>query len=102
MIRRPPRSTLFPYTTLFRSEAAVEDPGGDRAGAGVRAAEGPGAAGQGVVGRDPGGGDQTAERHGQGERRRRTVVDRTIAGLGDSDIRTDHVVGEGRAVVTGL
>ncbi len=25
MIRRPPRSTLFPYTTLFRSyEAAVE------------------------------------------------------------------------------
>src|SRR2546430_7454883 len=22
MIRRPPRSTLFPYTTLFRSEAA--------------------------------------------------------------------------------
>src|SRR3712207_9052001 len=24
MIRRPPRSTLFPYTTLFRSEAAAE------------------------------------------------------------------------------
>src|SRR2546430_12317035 len=24
MIRRPPRSTLFPYTTLFRSQAAVE------------------------------------------------------------------------------
>src|SRR3989475_10860008 len=24
MIRRPPRSTLFPYTTLFRSEGAVE------------------------------------------------------------------------------
>src|SRR3712207_7863685 len=23
MIRRPPRSTLFPYTTLFRSEVAV-------------------------------------------------------------------------------
>src|SRR3712207_9246934 len=23
MIRRPPRSTLFPYTTLFRSEANV-------------------------------------------------------------------------------
>src|SRR3712207_8804314 len=39
MIRRPPRSTLFPYTTLFRShaaaavgerhqDAAVEDPAG--------------------------------------------------------------------------
>src|SRR3712207_9186201 len=27
MIRRPPRSTLFPYTTLFRSEiVVVEDP----------------------------------------------------------------------------
>src|SRR3712207_7321096 len=28
MIRRPPRSTLFPYTTLFRS--AVDAPGGYR------------------------------------------------------------------------
>src|SRR3712207_9544136 len=25
MIRRPPRSTLFPYTTLFRSELQAED-----------------------------------------------------------------------------
>src|SRR2546430_2950574 len=40
MIRRPPRSTLFPYTTLFRSEAAdardqeleVVDPVTDRVG----------------------------------------------------------------------
>src|SRR3712207_6901480 len=24
MIRRPPRSTLFPYTTLFRSELVLE------------------------------------------------------------------------------
>src|SRR3712207_7146974 len=24
MIRRPPRSTLFPYTTLFRSDGRVE------------------------------------------------------------------------------
>src|SRR5258708_14858754 len=24
MIRRPPRSTLFPYTTLFRSQALIE------------------------------------------------------------------------------
>src|SRR3712207_7193061 len=29
MIRRPPRSTLFPYTTLFRSGG---EGGGDRAG----------------------------------------------------------------------
>src|SRR2546421_1676565 len=27
MIRRPPRSTLFPYTTLFRSEAFAEKAG---------------------------------------------------------------------------
>src|SRR5205823_12195190 len=33
MIRRPPRSTLFPYTTLFRSawvQAATEMPFGER------------------------------------------------------------------------
>src|SRR5260370_2533884 len=32
MIRRPPRSTLFPYTTLFRSNHAdiAEDPAGQR------------------------------------------------------------------------
>src|SRR3712207_9375836 len=27
MIRRPPRSTLFPYTTLFRSQAEVQGDG---------------------------------------------------------------------------
>src|SRR3712207_6993624 len=32
MIRRPPRSTLFPYTTLFRSQL----PGGRGRGAGTR------------------------------------------------------------------
>src|SRR2546428_11633128 len=29
MIRRPPRSTLFPYTTLFRSEAGALPPVGE-------------------------------------------------------------------------
>src|SRR5256884_7314832 len=33
MIRRPPRSTLFPYTTLFRS---VDFPGGEKRGVGSR------------------------------------------------------------------
>src|SRR3712207_7883710 len=28
MIRRPPRSTLFPYTTLFRSLSPARDVGG--------------------------------------------------------------------------
>src|SRR5437870_8494536 len=32
MIRRPPRSTLFPYTTLFRSQAVPRDPEVDRLG----------------------------------------------------------------------
>src|SRR3712207_344602 len=30
MIRRPPRSTLFPYTTLFRSPPPDPVPGGDQ------------------------------------------------------------------------
>src|SRR5256885_6992223 len=39
MIRRPPRSTLFPYTTLFRSAPALPDSSrslvaGDQAGDG--------------------------------------------------------------------
>src|SRR3712207_8581729 len=41
MIRRPPRSTLFPYTTLFRSpgqgggdDGAVSDDPGDSSGGG--------------------------------------------------------------------
>src|SRR2546422_3782380 len=32
MIRRPPRSTLFPYTTLFRSNAGGVGPQHDHAG----------------------------------------------------------------------
>src|SRR5256885_9254307 len=38
MIRRPPRSTLFPYTTLFRSRDAagvLEEPRARRGGAGI-------------------------------------------------------------------
>src|SRR3712207_7150728 len=36
MIRRPPRSTLFPYTTLFRSAAALRHArGGPRHGGGA-------------------------------------------------------------------
>src|SRR2546427_9453123 len=38
MIRRPPRSTLFPYTTLFRS--ACDRPGAGGAQAGERAVQG--------------------------------------------------------------
>src|SRR3712207_7267636 len=37
MIRRPPRSTLFPYTTLFRSAGRAVRGGGRRAGDGGHA-----------------------------------------------------------------
>src|SRR2546426_4665788 len=40
MIRRPPRSTLFPYTTLFRSASATSSARTPRAGR--RCCEGPG------------------------------------------------------------
>src|SRR2546430_11027227 len=40
MIRRPPRSTLFPYTTLFRSRAARGRRQPRRRGAGARPAGG--------------------------------------------------------------
>src|SRR5947209_14523930 len=42
MFRRPPRSTLFPYTTLFRS--AILLPGPDHAAHRARAARGESAA----------------------------------------------------------
>src|SRR2546425_4842026 len=48
MIRRPPRSTLFPYTTLFRSHAARGhgDPGPPRHGDQLGPAGRPGGAGE--------------------------------------------------------
>src|SRR3712207_7069611 len=48
MIRRPPRSTLFPYTTLFRSEVREAVLGQRRGGA--PAVEDAAAAQPGVVG----------------------------------------------------
>src|SRR5687768_17771901 len=53
MIRRPPRSTLFPYTTLFRSRRGDRgQAGGADAGehAGAAEARGAGAAGAGAAG----------------------------------------------------
>src|SRR3712207_7093575 len=51
MIRRPPRSTLFPYTTLFRSDGAEGAHGGVHPARGdpLRAAEQVGGCG-GLVG----------------------------------------------------
>src|SRR5688572_32709481 len=40
MLRRPPRSTLFPYTTLFRSPRALQVLAHDRQGRDVRRGDG--------------------------------------------------------------
>src|SRR3989442_3972971 len=70
MIRRPPRSTLFPYTTLFRSHRA----GGDA----------PGAEGERQRGadRDPGVGDPDRRRAG----------DRKSTRLNSSHVRIPYAV----------
>src|SRR5687768_16593402 len=62
MIRRPPRSTLFPYTTLFRSgEGAQSRP--HRRGRGGRRAGGPaGALAAALRGDDPGRGSTVHRR----------------------------------------
>src|SRR2546422_7937965 len=79
MIRRPPRSTLFPYTTLFRSEheegPAVGDSEAHRSVRGVeergvqagRSPEGPGRRpGVGVPGAAAGGMAELEPRHRAG------------------------------------
>src|SRR3712207_7225921 len=55
MIRRPPRSTLFPYTTLFRSHAAPQ--------AGRAATTGPGGTGAAGAHRSPAPPDRTGGYH---------------------------------------
>src|SRR5690348_17428190 len=65
MLRRPPRSTLFPYTTLFRSSGRVEDTGlrvpGVEAERGL--AIGPGRDNAGpAAGAEPGGGEEPGDR----------------------------------------
>src|SRR3989441_6235252 len=69
MIRRPPRSTLFPYTTLFRSDlerirsAGAELPRDVRAPA-VRGAGGGDAAGVRAAGAESGEGEAAGHRDG--------------------------------------
>src|SRR3712207_8731504 len=53
MIRRPPRSTLFPYTTLFRSGRLADHPQLDRPGAAELGALGRGGLGLAHLRRRP-------------------------------------------------
>src|SRR3712207_8921874 len=64
MIRRPPRSTLFPYTTLFRS---------------------PGLVGPDVAGGDPGFPSQLVDGHGC-----RHVVKVTLVSVTSINVRLDR------------
>src|SRR5690349_21890009 len=77
MIRRPPRSTLFPYTTLFRSEADLDV--ADLVGRGDEDGEA-----VGVVG-DP---------YGDGARRRRILAaeDRKSTRLNSSHVEISYAV----------
>src|SRR3712207_7963397 len=64
MIRRPPRSTLFPYTTLFRSEGRCgEEAGGRHGGSGAAKGCYPGARGPASTGRHAGRRDIRSEEH---------------------------------------
>src|SRR5436309_8708411 len=77
MIRRPPRSTLFPYTTLFRShgDRALQGCGGDRRGVWHGRAD---------HGRGPGGGYLA--------RRPRQVTDRKSTRLNSSHVKISYAV----------
>src|SRR3712207_8062734 len=87
MIRRPPRSTLFPYTTLFRSAAgAAHRHAADQAGQPVRQA------GAGVqVGLDQAGADRV---HPDPERRQlpRRPEDRKSTRLNSSHANISYAV----------
>src|SRR3712207_7804488 len=80
MIRRPPRSTLFPYTTLFRSPSL---PGGgdarDRLTGRERRSEGPGGA-------------KRRRRHSAASATRAAVVDRKSTRLNSSHANISYAV----------
>src|SRR3712207_7203972 len=65
MIRRPPRSTLFPYTTLFRSHEARHHAREEEASDGLLGHDAPDHESYG--GRDQGAQDARAHRDGGGE-----------------------------------
>src|SRR3712207_8417012 len=82
MIRRPPRSTLFPYTTLFRSGA---DLGGQADALALAAGQGAGGARQGQV--------VEADIDQEGE----PVADLLQDARGDLVLLLGELVGEGRS-----
>src|SRR2546430_8946653 len=84
MIRRPPRSTLFPYTTLFRSEPCRAD----RARAGRGAGRPPGDGGGALARRLGRGAGRGSRRRGDARRRR----DRKSTRLNSSHSQISYAV----------
>src|SRR5256885_7419942 len=86
MIRRPPRSTLFPYTTLFRSEQECAERDDVAASNGYRRVEG---------GRD-GGGARQARIPDPGHENRQRADDSRDRGLGldrkSTRLNSSHLV----------
>src|SRR3712207_7676483 len=80
MIRRPPRSTLFPYTTLFRSQKAGEEtPWSFGVGEDRRSSRSPPAL-------------RRPRPHGRPERRARPAPDRKSTRLNSSHANISYAV----------
>src|SRR5256885_16972730 len=117
MIRRPPRSTLFPYTTLFRSRCAVH---GDARGSGSHARRRPPTVGRpehaedrrpaAAVARASGhhdGGQGMTDARRLAERVLRLEAEAILALIAKLDERLDRAVAllqgcSGRVIVTGM
>src|SRR2546430_12883437 len=89
MIRRPPRSTLFPYTTLFRSRARVR-PARARPRLGLAGASDPGVGGPRDGVQDARRGDRPAQQHPAEPRAGR--VDRKSTRLNSSHSQISYAV----------
>src|SRR3712207_9467736 len=102
MIRRPPRSTLFPYTTLFRSPLfsswvrrtrPCRAHTGGRASGAAQQDEGDRRGGQQQRRRDAGGGAQgVEERRGRGTEQLRGLGDRKSTRLNSSHANISYAV----------
>src|SRR3712207_8398882 len=86
MIRRPPRSTLFPYTTLFRSRQRPGQPGRRGCGQAVRPVRVPLEEGS-QAGRDVVGSRRKTEEPG-----RRLLQDRKSTRLNSSHANISYAV----------
>src|SRR3712207_7184155 len=78
MIRRPPRSTLFPYTTLFRSSTRPSPRAGCTTCCTTRSTSSPGSASWSWSRRWPGGAPVRSEEHTSELQSRQYVVCRLL------------------------